>query len=59
MGVIADKWTKKWKAWNDKAQPILVKNAKECERLDGVDKMECIAEKNADTVTKSALGLTI
>ena len=57
MGAIKDKWIRKWNAWDGKARPILKRNAAECDNLDGLDKMECIADKNKTSVTKSALGL--
>ena len=57
MGAAKDKWKRKWGAWNSKAQSILVRNAAECDTLDGLDKMECIDDKNKTTVTKTALGL--
>ena len=57
MGAAKDKWIRKWGTWNSKAQSILERNARECDTLDGLDKMECIDDKNKATVTKSALGL--
>lgn len=57
MGAIAEKWRRKWGAWDSRARPILKSNAEGCRALDGIEKMECIAEKNRTNVTKSALGI--